>query len=69
VSEENAEFLGLVEAARWLQVSRPRLTKLVAQGEVPVYGCKTDPHRKLLRRSDLLALKEPQLRPQKELAA
>jgi len=51
------DYLGLMDAARYLGVSRNKMYQLVRAGEVPFYLSPLDKRKKLFRREDLDALK------------
>lgn len=53
-SQEN--LITLSEAARILNVSRPKMSRLVASGKLTTYEDPLDDRAKLVRREDVLAL-------------
>jgi len=57
-SEMDTEtVMGVQEAAEYLRVSRFKMARLIRDGEVPTFTTPLDRRRKLVRRSDLDALK------------
>jgi excisionase family DNA binding protein len=53
------EFLTLTEAADELGISRFKMSRLIRDGEIRAYVSPLNRKQKLVRRSDLAALKEP----------
>ena len=51
------DYLGLMDAARYLGVSRNKMYQLVRAGETPFYVSPLDKRKKLFRLEDLDALK------------
>jgi excisionase family DNA binding protein len=50
------DLITLSEAARILNVSRPKMSRLVASGKLTTYEDPLDDRAKLVRREDVLAL-------------
>jgi excisionase family DNA binding protein len=50
------DLINLSEAARILNVSRPKMSRLVASGKIATYEDPLDDRAKLVRREDVLAL-------------
>lgn len=50
------DLVTLSEAARILNVSRPKMSRLVASGKLTTYEDPLDDRAKLVKRSDVLAL-------------
>jgi excisionase family DNA binding protein len=50
------DLITLSEAARILNVSRPKMSRLVASGKLITYEDPLDDRAKLVRREDVLAL-------------
>lgn len=50
------DLITLSEAARILNVSRPKMSRLVASGKLRTYEDPLDDRAKLVRRGDVLAL-------------
>ena len=57
------EYLNLVEAARFLGVSRMTLYKLIREGKLPIYRSELNRTVRLVRRADLDRLREPRPMP------
>lgn len=53
---ESNDLITLSEAARILNVSRPKMSRLVASGKLTTYADPLDDRAKLVRRQDVLAL-------------
>jgi len=53
---ESNDLITLSEAARILNVSRPKMSRLVASGKLITYVDPLDDRAKLVRRQDVLAL-------------
>ncbi len=53
------EFISLQEAAEVLEVSRFTLWRLIRDGQLTAYQSSSDRRRKLVRREDVEALKQP----------
>lgn len=53
------EYLGLQEAADLMGVSRFTLWRLIRDGQLTAYQSEADKRRKLVRRADVEALREP----------
>ena len=53
------EFMTLQEAAEALKVSRFTLWRLLKDGKLPAYQSEADRRRKLVRREDVEAMKQP----------
>lgn len=53
---ESNDLITLSEAARILNVSRPKMSRLVASGKLTTYEDPLDDRAKLVRRQDVLAL-------------
>ncbi len=52
-----SEALTVQQAAEYLKVSRFKMARLIRDGEVPTFTTPLDRRRRLVRRSDLDALK------------
>ncbi|MBI3971828.1 MAG: helix-turn-helix domain-containing protein [Chloroflexi bacterium] len=53
------EYLNLVEAARYLGISRMTLHKLIREGKVPTYWSELNRAVRLVKRADLDRLRQP----------
>ncbi|MDP9357790.1 MAG: helix-turn-helix domain-containing protein [Chloroflexota bacterium] len=57
---EDEEFVSMREAQEILGVSNFTIWRMVRDGELPAYQSRTDRRKKLVRRSDLDALRHPE---------
>ena len=54
--EQPKDLITLSEAARLLEVSRPKMSRLVASGKLVTFSDPLDERAKLVSRQDVLAL-------------
>ncbi len=57
---EDGEFVSMREAQEILGVSNFTIWRMVSNGELAAYQSRTDRRKKLVRRSDLEALRQPE---------
>jgi excisionase family DNA binding protein len=67
--EEVEDFVTMTEAQELLGVSRFKIWKLVKEGTLPTFRSDLDRREKLVRRSDLEALRRPRAEPDLKVAA